>query len=188
MKNKIRLFLNVIACLWCEARMRLRELRGYTAQLEQQQQTATWPPVANTTTGFAVKGKTTIQWGTDGILSSPYPGSGFYTVTRCNQKPILERTKLPNGTGITTSDIILQDGVTWEITVRDDSGMTPPVVNTAVTLVDVAGLLGTQGLTYTARVVDPSYDTGLKQAGERVLACDNLVLIDSQSGSAQTAR
>lgn len=153
--------------------------------------TATWPPVSGTTPGFTVKsdGKTTIQWGTDGLLSSPFPsGGGFFTVTKFSEKPILDRTKLSNGTGLTTSDIILTDGMTWEVTVRDDSGMTAPTVNSTVSVVDAAGYLGTVGNVYTARVVDPNYDTALKQAGERVLVCDNLLLIDSQTGASQTGR
>lgn len=151
--------------------------------------TATWPPVSGTTVGFTVKGKTTIQWGSDGLLSSPFPGGGgFYTVTDAKQKLIIDRTKLPNGTGVSTSDVFVQDGASWEITVRDDSGMTPPVLNTAVTLVDGAGLLGTVGLTYSARVVDPSWETGVKKAAERTLLCENLVAIDSQTSAAQTAR
>ena len=151
--------------------------------------TASWPPVSGTTPGFVVKGKTTIQWGTDGLLSSPYPsGGGFYTVTKFNQKPILDRTKLPNGTGITSSDIMLTDGQTWEITVRDDSTMTPPAINATISLVDALSINGSSGQVWTARVVDHNYDTAAKQAGERVLICDNLILIDSQTTAAQTAR
>lgn len=173
------------------AKSKTREWRGgFVAQIQQQQQTETWPPVSGTTTGFVVKGKTTIQWGTNGLLSSPYPGSGggFYTVTKYNEKPILDRTKLPNGNGVTTSDVMITDGISFELTVRDDSSMTPPAINATVSIVDAAGLLGTAGLVYTARVLDHNYDTALKQAGERVLMCENLLLIDSQTGSAQTGR
>src|SRR5271157_4832908 len=55
--------------------------------------TDTWPPTSGISTGFVSKGKTTILWGTEGLLSSPYPLSGFYTVLRYTQRPIIERTK-----------------------------------------------------------------------------------------------
>jgi hypothetical protein len=105
-----------------------------------------------------------------------------------SQNPILERTKLPQGSGLTSTDIILIDGISTEIVVRDDSQMTPPQINTAITIVDAAGWFGTQGLTYTARIVDPRYEASLKQAGERTLIADNLLLIDSQATGSQSAR
>jgi hypothetical protein len=159
--------------------------------------TETWPAVSSTTPGFTIKGKTTIMWGTNGVLSSPFPASGgFYAVLRVTQKPILDRSKLPNGAGVTTSDVFIQDGVTMELTVRDDSTMIPPVVNTTAIIVDVGWLINPSGnpgggaapLLYTGRVVDMNYDTALKQPGERVLMIDNLVLIDSQTTSGQSAR
>lgn len=173
-----------------QLRRRIREARGFVSQEEQQQLTASWPPVSGTTPGFTVKGAGTIRWGTDGLLNSPYPaGGGFYVVTKFDQKPIIDRSKLPNGTGITTTDVFLVDGATTEITVRDDSLMgTPPAINSNVTIVDAVGQLGAVGNTYSARVVDNGYGTAPKQAGERTLVCDNLVGIDSQTSSAQTAR
>ena len=151
--------------------------------------TATWPPAAGVTPGFTIKGKSTILWGTDGLLASPYPtAGGFYTVMRMSQNPILDRTKLPQGSGLTSTDIILIDGISTEIVVRDDSTMTPPTINTTITIVDAAGWFGTQGLTYTARIVDPRYEAALKQPGERTIIADNLILIDSQTTGVQAAR
>lgn len=150
-----------------------------------------WPAVSGRDPGLTIKGVTTIMWGTPGILVSPKPASGYYAVLRVNQRPILDRSKLPTGAGQTSTDVILQDGVTMEMTVRDDSQMTPPVINTACTVVDISGLIGLSGstplagVTYSARVVDNNYETAVKQAGERVLVLDNLVLIDSQTTSSQ---
>lgn len=190
-KNRFNQWLNgrrYAACARQAAKI-VRQVKAQWPGCDSAMNTATWPPVSGTTTGFTVKGKTTIQWGTDGLLSSPYPsGGGFYTVLRISQRQVFERTKLPNGTGPTTSDVFVQDGNTWTLTVRDDSGMTPPTLNTTVTLVDGAGFLGTVGQVYTARVVDPSWESALKEAGTRELVCDSLLLVDSQTGSAQTAR
>ncbi len=143
-----------------------------------------WPP-ANPSTGFSVTGVTTIRWGTDGVLQSPKPSSGYYVVLRFNQRPLVENIKLPNGTGPTVTRVLIKDGVEWTVTVRDDTTMTPPTVGGSVTIVDAAGLLGTVGLAYGATVIEPSYDTSPKQAGERVILCENLVLIESQTGGAQ---
>ena len=148
-----------------------------------------WPAVSGTDAGFLIKGKTTIMWGTNGIISTPFPaGGGFYNVIRASMKPIIDRTKLPNGVGVTSSDVFVQDGVTWEIVVRDDSALTPPVIGTTWSVVDIAGLLGAQGLVYTGRVVEPDYEVSLKAAGERTVMLDNLILIDSQTSGAQTPR
>jgi hypothetical protein len=150
---------------------------------------STWPPVAGVTPGYTVQGKTTIRWGTDGLLASPYPGGGgFYTVIKMSQNPILDRAKLPQGSGLTSTDVIIIDGVSSEIVVRDDSTMTPPQINTLITIVDAAGWFGIQGITYTARIVDPRYEAALKQPGERTIIADNLLLIDSQTTGAQVAR
>lgn len=171
-------------------RFHFRRLTGAIRQQEQQQLTEIWPAVSGTTPGYVAKGKTTIMWGTNGILSSPFPssGGGFYTVIRASEKPIFDRSKIPNGNGVTTSDVFITDGATWELTVRDDSTMTPPTLNTTASVVDIQGLLGTQGLVYTARVVDTNYEAALKEPGTRTLMLDNLLLIDSQTSSSQTAR
>lgn len=147
-----------------------------------------WPPTSGATTGYVAKGKTTILWGTEGLLASPIPAAGFYTVIRFSQKQIVDRTKLPNGNGVTSSDVFVTDGSTWEITVRDDTQMTPPLVNTTISVVDAQGLLGNVGLVYSARIVDSGWESAPKQAGERTLMADNLLLIDSQNGTGQTAR
>lgn len=169
------------------ARMVLRT-SGFTPQMQQQQMDI-WPPTSGLTPGYVAYGKTTLKWGTDGLLQSPYPTSGgFYTLMRFNQKPIIDRTKLPNGTGITTSDIFLIDGASWEVTIRDDSTMPPLLIGYMLSIVDAMGVYGAPGLAYTARVVDPGYDTAPKQAGERTITADNLILIDSPVGSNQTSR
>ena len=190
LKIKFQAVANWLTCLKYAVQMKLRELRGFVAQEQQQNQTETWPAASGTTPGFVVKGdtKTNIQWGTNGSLASPNPGSGlgFYTVLRISEKPILDRTKLPNGNGLTTSDVMIQDGMSWEVTVRDDSTLTTQLrINMPVTIVDLAGLLGTKGYTYTARVLDTNYETAVKQAGERGLQLESLLLIDSQTGTAQ---
>jgi len=127
--------------------------------------------MTGTPTGLAKQGVTTIVWGTDGLWSS-------YIVSRISQKQLIENVKLTNGTGITVTRVQLTDGVQWDITVRDDTGMTPPVVgNTFASIYDAAGMLGAVGSTYTGRIVESSWDTSSKQAAERSITVEKLTLI-----------
>ena len=121
-------------------------------------------------TGYAAQGVTTIVWGTDALW-------GSYVVTRFNQKQLVENIKLTNGTGITTTRIQLKDGAQWDITVRDDTAMTPPTVGTTLSVVDGGGLLGAVGVAYTGRVIDSGWEVSPKQPGERTITVEKLTLI-----------
>lgn len=144
-----------------------------------------WPPISGVTTGYEADGVTTIRWGTEGLLQSPKPASGFYTVLRFDQKELVDVSKHPQGVGLTATRVRIKDGNSWTITVRDDTQMTAPVVGTTILIVDGAGMKGTVGLRYNAKIVDNDYNTGIKQPGERVLVAENLLLIESQVSGAQ---
>lgn len=142
---------------------------------------ANWPSAQSV--GYAATGNTSIRWGTDGLLTSPSPGgtvngTGYYVVSKFSQKQLAEVIKLPNGTGITTTRIILTDGNDWNITVRDESGMIPPTVGTPVTIVDAGGLISSYRGSYAATVVDSNYEAAPKQAGERTITVERLRLIE----------
>lgn len=149
-----------------------------------------WPPTSGVSTGFNIDTPTTgvssVRWGTEGLLQSPAAASGYYVLTRFDQKELVDVVKLPQGSGLTVGRVRIKDGVQWSLTVRDDTAMTAPKVGTSITIVDAAGSQGTLGLKYAATVVDNDYQTAVKQPGERVLVAENLVLIESQSGAAQT--
>ena len=146
----------------------------------------TWPKTGDGTlaTGYVGTGVTTICWGTDGLLQSPKPASGFYVVTRFTQRPKVENIKLTNAVGPTATRILLVQGYTWEITVRDDDGMTPPDVGDSVTITDAAGIVpasvggAAQGNVFTATIVENGYETAPKQPGERILTVETLTLIE----------
>ena len=143
-----------------------------------------WPPTSGSTTGYTVDGVTSIRWGSEGLLQSPIPASGYYTVLRFDEKELVEVIKLPQGSGLTASRVRIRDGVHWAITVRDDNRMTAPVVGTTLSIVDAAGMIGTIGLRYNAKVVENDYNTAVKQPGERVLVAEALVLIEGSASSA----
>lgn len=148
-----------------------------------------WPDTgAAPTSGVSMAGVTTIRWGTRGLLQSP--GSGAYVVLRFNQRELVDNIKLPNGAGLTSTRVLVSDGVQWDVTVRDDTAFVPPQAGDTISIVDAAGLiLGTTAgaiKTFTATVVESGFDTAPKQAGERALVIESLRLVESdQTGAAQ---
>ena len=147
----------------------------------------TWPPsMTSGTIGVLAEGITTICWGTDALLQSPKPLSGFYVVMRFNQSPKQEVSYLENGSGIQTTRIRLTHGHQWDITVRDDSGMTAPKAGDTIVVTDAGGIVPcaspTVGNVFTAKVTDPSYEASPKQPGERVLRVEALLLIEGTNG------
>lgn len=156
-----------------------------------------WPPTNATGTGFTATGVTTIRWGSSELVTGV---GGTWTagasvghtnlsvtvgiVTRFNQSSLVDNLKFPNGNGVSITRVLVVDGQKWDVTVRDDTGITNrPRVGTTVVIVDAGGLIGTVGLKYTATVIEPGYDTAPKQPGEFTLSVENLVLIESQIGT-----
>jgi len=130
--------------------------------------------IPTVSSGYAAQGVTTIVWGTDGLWST-------YIVSRATEKDIVENVKLTNGTGITITRVQLKDGRQWDLTVRDDTAMTPPTTGSTLTVVDAGGLISSSKLNYTGRVVESSWDTSSKQAAERSVTVESLILIESQT-------
>lgn len=122
-----------------------------------------WPPAYST--AFKGTGVTTIKWGTDGILTGN-PGSidGSYWVTSMRPVDLFETIPIENGTGLISTRIGLIQGREWEITVIDDSTISPPSLNSVITIIDP--LSSTQ---MSGRVLDNSYNAARKQPGERVM-------------------
>lgn len=138
-------------------------------------------------TGFQLSGVTTLRWGTDGLLNSPAPGgsfagTGYYIVESFDETAKVEQVYGENGTGVEVWRANLTHGKRWNITVQDDTQMTPPVVGNTVIVVDIIASATT---TYTAVVLNNDYRAARKQPGHRVLLVENLTLVDSQTiGSA----
>lgn len=155
-----------------------------------------WPTTVSgtLTSGIAGQGAvTTLRWGTNEAVTlingSTVSGIGVTTaiVTRFNERAIVENIKLTNGAGVTTSRIQIQDGVQWDITIRDDTGMTGsvlPKIGNTVTLVDAAGIVaGSPGTAYAGTVVETGYDAAPKQPGERTITVEKLRLVETASWS-----
>lgn len=118
---------------------------------------------------------TTLIWGTDNILPAAW---GAYVCLRFNQRVKKEDIPITNGTGVESGRIQISHGNVWEITVRDDGAITPPLYGAQVIIKDAAGHLGANTATYNARVIDSGVSTGPKQAMERTLTVERLHLVD----------
>lgn len=75
----------------------------------------TWSP------NFEVYGISSIVWGTEGIFNS-------YIVTSANESQRIEEIDIEQGAGFEAIVILLNKGIDVEITVIDDTSITPPVI------------------------------------------------------------
>ena len=144
-------------------------------------------------TGYTAAGVTTLLFGTDGYLQSPFPGTsyagtGYYIVESIRERTLAEKIHIENGSGIVSSRIILNSGTQWDVTLQDDSGI--PAANFAINgNVALCAFTKTNGgatasSVYTGVVVDTNYDAARKTPAKRVVTIENLTLVDSQTASA----
>ena len=136
-----------------------------------------WPTTGagSIASGYVASGEASyFRWGAKGSVV----GWESYTITRVSQKRKREDLQFDNGDGIQSGRVQLFHGIEWEVTVRDDTRMAPPNEGTYLTMVDMAGHVGTPGLTYNAYVLDSAYDTAQKQPGERVIKLERITLIE----------
>lgn len=90
----------------------------------------------------------------------------------------VEPIEIQNGTGLTSTQILLLDGVTTELTVIDNTAITPPI--SGGIMVIVLPLIGVNGVISNAainfEVVETSVNYAQKQPGERVITGKSFVL------------
>jgi len=138
------------------------------------------PPVSNSYTGssgvpssgYLAEGLTTIVWGTTGF------STGFllsYIVKTVRPSQRVEELRVENGIGLTATEILLIDGQDFEVTVVDDSTVTPAAVGSIISLLSPFNAGGTPA---NFLVVNNSYNAARKQEGERVLLCRKFTLIN----------
>jgi hypothetical protein len=140
-----------------------------------------WPRVPTGTLTGGVIGQGTevthMRWGTADAVST----TGWYVITRIAQRLKKEDLQYDNGDGVQSGRVQIIHGTVWDVTVRDNTLMTPPRIGASVTVVDMAGMVGTTkvpGVYYSAYVLDSNYDAAPKQPGERVVVLERIVLIE----------
>lgn len=130
-----------------------------------------WPPASDIATGLGYKGSlpVTLAWGTDQLYSG-------VIVTSMRPAQMIEEIKVENGTGLTATEVLLNDGTQIEITVVDDRSVTFPSSGGTLTL--LSPLPSAAGATsILLQVVDNAYQATRKAPGERTLLCKKYTLI-----------
>lgn len=110
-----------------------------------------------------------MAWGTDGIYAS-------VIVKSIRSMQMIEEIKIENGSGLTATQVLLNDGNDVEITVVDDRSVTFPASNGLLVLLDPLPT-GAGGTSTTYQVVNNNYNAARKQEGERVLTAKKYTLI-----------
>jgi hypothetical protein len=140
---------------------------------------SSWPPVSTGPgTGFTVNtafldGRpTTIAWGTDFL----YEG---VIVKSMRSSRMIEEIRIENGTGLTATQILLNDGDQVEITVIDDRSIDFPDSGETISLlnpIDTASSLSNPADQELFIVVNNDYNAARKVEGDRVLLCKRYIL------------
>lgn len=138
-----------------------------------------WPPAYSTS--FLADGVTTIRWGTDGIMANSAPNGsgggflGFYTIESLRGTDEIDTSYIEQGTGFKATRIRLWQGRRYNLTVVDDTGMTPPSVGTKLSLVDtVSG----GSMIYQFTLIDNGDNTVRKDAHKREMTVEYLTCIE----------
>lgn len=148
-----------------------------------------WPTTGagSLSSGYLATGPvTTVVWGTKDILTkvgSVSVGGNIGVVTRFSEKPLSDMIKLPQGDGLTSTRIMIVDGVQWNLSIRDDTTITVrPKIGNTVLVYDAAGFFASSAgaggtpASYIATVVEADYETAPKTPAEFQITVENLVL------------
>jgi hypothetical protein len=124
----------------------------------------------NVNTGYQINGITSLVWGTGNAM-------GSYIVVSVDESQKTEQYYVENGTGIEAARILLTHGTRWNVTVIDDSAITPPVVGGTVTIwTHSTG--NSASATATAMVISNDVRAARKTESQRVLQVENLTLVN----------
>lgn len=114
-----------------------------------------WPPSVSTS---FLSTSTTVQWGTDGILTG-------FIVKSIRSTDTQEVIYIENGTGLRAIRIQLWQGREVEITVVADDNFTHPSPETSLTVIDPLS-----GTSMTFKTTANAFNATRKQEGERIIS------------------
>lgn len=131
-----------------------------------------WPPSSDLANGIGYTGDlpTTLAWGTDDLYSG-------VIVISMRPSQMIEEIKIENGTGLTSKQVLLNDGNMVEINVIDDRSITWPAAGDTVTVLNPLPT-GAAATSMTFNVIDNSYQASRKAPGERTLLCKKYTLFN----------
>lgn len=126
-----------------------------------------WPPAPST--GYIAEGVTNIRWGTEGTQFNGF--AAIVKSIRANDR--VQEFTVENGTGLTATEILLDDGVDYEITIVDQATLPAPSIGDVVALDNP--LDGVSDMSFL--VCNNNYNAARKQDGERVILAKAFTLI-----------
>lgn len=130
-----------------------------------------WPITFNIANGVGKAGTlpSLLAWGTEGIMAN-------VIVKNVRSTPMVTETLIEQGSGLTATEVLINDGDEVEITVVDDRAVTFPLSGATVTLINPQPN-GAGGTSELFQVVHNNYAVARKQDGERTLMCKKFALI-----------
>lgn len=130
-----------------------------------------WPITFNIATGVGKAGTlpSLLAWGTDGILASAI-------VKTIRASKMIEEIKIEQGSGLTATEVLINDGDEVELTVVDDRALTWPQPGSTVTLINPQPN-GVNGTSELYQVINNNYVTARKVEGERTVLAKKYILI-----------
>ena len=131
-----------------------------------------WPIASNITSNFVgYKGPipSALAWGTDGIYTS-------VIVKNITSTPMIEEIKIEQGSGLTSTQVLINDGDEVNFTVEDDRNVTWPLAGQTVTLINPQPN-GSAGTSELFQVIHNNYSVARKQNGERTINAKKYSLV-----------
>lgn len=128
-----------------------------------------WPPQSNGTNVIIKGSVTTIVWGTGGFAAGFGSGTGIVKGIKVSSRT--GEFPIENGSGLTAQEVLVMDGLDYEVTVEDDSNITWPIDGTNVVIVCPQMIINGASNTgnITCLITKTDYNGARKTAGERVL-------------------
>lgn len=130
-----------------------------------------WPTSFNIANGLGKNSylPSLIAFGTEGS----YTG---VIVKNIRSTPMVSEVLVENGSGLTATEIIINDGDEVEFTCIDDRAITWPITGTPVTLINPQPN-GTNGTSELFQVLNNNYNVAAKTPGERTILAKRYILI-----------
>lgn len=137
-----------------------------------------WPLTSNGNNVLISGTTTTIVWGSGSFAQGSLAG---YIVKNMKASERNEQIKIEQGAGLTAVNVLLTDGRAYEVTVVDDTNVTPPFGGSNVNVI-IPNLKGPNaGLSTSFEfgiVINNDYNAARKVEGERVLLINTFNLFN----------
>ena len=131
-----------------------------------------WPPTFNITNNYIGKSGALpilLPWGTDGLLSG-------IIVKTVRASQMISEVQIEQGSGLTVSDILINDGDEIEFTCVDDRAYSWPLAGGVVTFLNPQPN-GTGATSENYQVINNNYTVARKVEGERTVLAKKYSLI-----------